>query len=83
MDLHAKVVRLLRRQLADFEHQLEKLPGGRVSGVVISSAFNGMDHQKRQAKLWANLRSGLDADELRSVGAIAALTPAEASVKAS
>jgi hypothetical protein len=83
MALHAKIIRLLRRELPDFDHALEKLPGGRVSGVVISSAFDSMDHRKRQDKLWGILKRDLTAEELAAVGAIAALTPAEASVKAS
>lgn len=83
MALHAKVVRLLRRELPDFDHALEKLPGGRVSGVVISSAFDSLDHAKRQEALWRILDANLDAAEMAAVGAIAALTPAEATVKAS
>jgi len=80
--LHQKVVRLLRDQLSDLGDALEDLPGGRVSGVVISSAFNSLDHQARQEKLYGILKRGLSAQELAAVGAIAALTPAEASVKA-
>jgi len=80
--LHQKVVRVLRRQLPDLSDALEDLPGGRVSGVVVSSAFNSMDHQSRQDKLYAILKRGLTAQELAAVGAVAALTPAEASVKA-
>ena len=80
--LRQKVVRVLRQQLRDLHDALEDLPGGRVSGVVVSSSFNAMDHQARQEKLSRLLRTGLTAEELAAVGAIAALTPAEASVKA-
>ena len=80
--LRQKVVRVLRQQFRDLHDALEDLPGGRVSGVVISSAFRSMDHQSRQEKLDAALRRGLTAEELAAVGAIAALTPAEANVKA-
>jgi hypothetical protein len=41
-----------------------------------------MNHQLRQDKLNMILKAGLTADELSAVGAIAALTPAEATVKA-
>jgi hypothetical protein len=81
MALHTKIIHILRQELPDFDHALDKLPGGRVSGVVISSAFNSMDHRKRQDKLWRILKRGLNAEELESVGAIAALTPEEATVK--
>ena len=80
--LHQKIIRVLRPQLRDLQDALEDLPGGQVSGVVVSSAFSAMDHQARQKKLNAILKSGLTADELSSVGAIAALTPTEAKVKA-
>jgi hypothetical protein len=82
MALHEKIVELLSEKLANFEDALEKLPGGRVSGIVVSSSFRSMDHQKRQDKLWRILEKGLTADELAKVGAIALLTPAEAKVKA-
>jgi len=61
---------------------LEDLPGGRVSGVIVSSAFNSMSHQLRQDKLIRILKDGLTDDELSALGAIAALTPAEVTVKA-
>ena len=80
--LHQKVIRALRPHLADLQDALEDLPGGRVSGVVISPAFNSMNYQSRQKKLSAILKRELTAQELAAVGAIAALTPAEANVKA-
>jgi acid stress-induced BolA-like protein IbaG/YrbA len=80
--LHQKVVRILREQLPDLIDALEDVPGGRVSGVVVSSGFKSLNHQSRQKKLNAILKRGLTAQELAAVGAIAALTPAEASVKA-
>jgi hypothetical protein len=80
--LHKKIIRLLRSHLKDLQDALEDLPGGRVSGVVISSTFNSMNHQLRQEKLNMILKDGLTAHEFSAVGAIAALTPAEATVKA-
>ncbi len=52
------------------------------SGVVINSTLNGMPHQARQAKLNAILANGLTVAVHSAVGAIAALMPAEATVKA-
>ena len=80
--LHKKIIRILRPHLKDLQDALEDLPGGRVSGVVVSPTFNSMSHQLRQDKLNTILKGGLTADELSAVGAIAALTPAEATVKA-
>ena len=80
--LHKKIIRVLRPHLKDLEDALEDLPGGRVSGVIVSSTFNSMNHQSRQDKLKVILRDGLTAAEASAVGAIAALTPAEATVKA-
>ena len=79
--LHKKIISLLQQHLKDLRDALEDLPGGRISGVVVSSTFNSMNHQLRQDKLNTILRGGLTADELSAVGAIAALTPAEATVK--
>jgi len=79
--LHKKIIRVLRPHLKDLQDALEDLPGGRVSGVIVSSTFNSMNHQMRQDKLIMILKSGLTPDELSAVGAIAALTPAEATVK--
>lgn len=81
--LHKKIIDVLRPHLNDLYDALDDLPGGRVSGIVVSSSFKSMDHQARQARLNEILKSQLTADELSAVGAIAALTPAEASVKAS
>jgi hypothetical protein len=80
--LHKKIISVLRSDLADLTDALEDLPGGRVSGVIVSSSFESMDHQRRQKKLGTILQRKLTAAELSSVGAIAALTPAEANVKA-
>jgi hypothetical protein len=80
--LHKKIIRVLRSHLRDLHDALEDLPGGRVSGVIISSTFNTMDHQARQAKLRTILQRELTTDELSALGAIAALTPLEAQVKA-
>src|SRR4051794_10680893 len=79
--LHKKVIALLRPHLRSLKDALEDLPGGRVSGVIISPSFESLSYQQRQAKLDGILKAGLSADELLKVGAIAALTPAGAEVK--
>jgi acid stress-induced BolA-like protein IbaG/YrbA len=80
--LHQKIIRVLRPHLHNLQDALEDLPGGRVSGIIVSSSFNSLSYQARQEKLNALLSRELTAAELSAVGAIAALTPAEASVKA-
>jgi hypothetical protein len=50
--------------------------------VWLSSTFNSMSYPSRQDKLSEILKGGLTKEELSAVGAIAALTPAEATVKA-
>lgn len=80
--LRQKVIRALQQQLDDFQDALEDLPGGRISGVVVSSSFDSMDHQSRQEKLSRILHRALTKQEISSLGAIAALTPAEANVHA-
>ena len=80
--LHKKIIRLLQHHLADLHDALDDLPGGRVSGVIISSSFKSLPHQKRQELLHAILQRELTGDEFAGVGPIAALTPDEANVKA-
>ena len=72
----------MRPHLKDLQDALEDLPGGRVSGVIVSSTFNSMSHRSRQDKLNTILKNGLTDAELSALGAIAVLTPAEATVKA-
>ena len=80
--LHQKLIRVLRPHLADLQDALDDLPGGRVSGVIVSSSFNSTSYQARRKKLNGILSRELTAAELSAVGAIAAPTPAEANVKA-
>lgn len=80
--LHKKIVSVLRKKFVDLQDGLDDLPGGRVSGVVVSAAFETMSHQQRQSRLQSILENELTPQERSAVGAIALLTPAEASAKA-
>lgn len=80
--VHQKLIRTLRTKFKDVEDHLEDLPGGRVSGILVSSAFEQLDHGDRQKKVWTILKRSLSTKEFQLVGAIALLTPAELNVKA-
>jgi hypothetical protein len=79
---HKKLIRVLREELGEVEDALEDMPDEWISGVIISPAFNRLDHRKRVKKLDRVLRKRLTPAELKKVGVIAALTPREAHVKA-
>jgi len=81
--LRKKVIRVLRRRFGDVTDALEQVEStGRVTGVVVSSAFNGLSDKERQVRLWQAIEDGMTPREQADVGPIAALTPAEANVKA-
>ena len=81
--LHKKVIGILRRHFGKVTDLLEDVDStGRVLGAVVSPVFKGMDFDERQRRLSAALEAGLTPEEEQNVGPIAALTPAEASVKA-
>lgn len=81
--LHKKVIRVLRKRFGEVTDALEDVEEtGRVMGVVIGAAFNGLDFDERQLRLWNALKDGLTPAEEANVGPIAVLTPAEADVKA-
>ena len=80
--LHRKVIRAIRERFKDAEDALDEVRStGRVTGVVISRAFEGLDFPERQERLNRLLRRKLTPEEFADVGPIAALTPAEATVK--
>jgi hypothetical protein len=81
-ELHAKILRALA-QLGDVYDGLDDVPEtGCITGVIVSAAFDGLDHRARQHKLWGVLDGSLTPEEARHVGPIATLTPAEAPVRA-
>jgi hypothetical protein len=81
--LHKKVIQVLRREFGKVTDALEQVPStGRVTGVIISPAFNKLDDGARQRRLARALKAGLTKEEESNVGPIAVLTPAEADAKA-
>jgi len=79
--LHEKFLEVLTRQYPDLQDGLEVVAEtGRVLGSIVSSAFEGLDHEDRQRRVWKLLEDGLSADERCSVGPIVTLTPAEANI---
>ena len=80
--LHKKVIRVLMRHFGEVTDALDEVDDtGWLTGVIISKAFNKLDHKKRQELLWHALEHGLTSAEQSHVGAIATLTPAEANLK--
>lgn len=79
--LREKVMSALRAALADAADLLEQTASGRVTGVVVSRAFDGRSHEERQQMIAAALNSALTVDELSDLGPIVAMTPNEAHVQ--
>ena len=61
--------------------ELEQLPGGRISGSVISDSFDGMKDSDRQKQIWDALEKALGEEAIRLVGTILAYTGAEWNVE--
>ena len=57
--------------------ELEVLPGGKISGSVISDTFVGMTDSERQKVIWDALENEWGAEATRKVGTILAYTSAE------
>jgi hypothetical protein len=80
-DLIKKIERVLREDFLDFRSGLESAESAeRVLGFVVSSDFEGRDDRDRQGKLKTILEGALSRDELRLVGPIVTMTPAEAEI---
>jgi len=78
------MIQALRQRWPDVVDAVDDVDGGYgVTGVIISRAFNGLDHDVRQKRLWSVLNKALTSGELEQIGPIATLTPAEANVKIS
>lgn len=79
--LHDKVVATLRRRFPDLRDGLDVVPAtGRITGIVVSDAFDGDSDADRQKMLCDALQSGLSSEELRQIGPIVTMTPAEAEI---
>ena len=61
----------------DLVVKLEKAPGSKVGGYVISEHFEGMTQAQRQKYVWDYLEGQLQDDELKSIIAILTMTPEE------
>lgn len=57
--------------------ELEVLPGGKVSGSIVSDTFSGMTDSDRQKVIWDALEAEWGAEATRKVGTILAYTSAE------
>jgi acid stress-induced BolA-like protein IbaG/YrbA len=81
--LHRKIMKVLRQKLENVEDALHDIQDSEtIMGVIVSSSFERRSHKVRQQMLWDILGDALTKEELEHVGAIATLTPAEATVKA-
>jgi len=56
---------------------LEVLPGGKVSGSVISDSFSGMSDSDRQKRIWDALDQEFGEESVKLVGTLLAYTDAE------
>ena len=66
-----------RLELEDPEFFLEKLPGGKLSGNVVSDTFLEVDNIARQQQIWIALDEEFGAESRAVVGNLLAYTKAE------
>lgn len=66
-----------RLGLQEPEFYLEKLPGGKLSGNVVSDTFKGSDDIARQQCIWDALEQEFGAKSRDLVGTLLAYTKAE------
>ena len=66
-----------RLKLKDPRFELEKVPGGEISGSVISDTFKGIKDSERQKMIWEALEERYGERCTRSVGTLLAYTSAE------
>jgi len=59
------------------QFELERLPGGKISGSIISDSFNGMSDSQRQKEIWDALEKDLGNEATRKVGTLLAYTNTE------
>ncbi len=69
---------LIRRlQLSAPQFVLEKLPGGKVSGSVVSDFFRGMTDSERQRRIWDALDAEFGPNSTKLVGTLLAYSDTE------
>src|SRR5262245_31555928 len=78
--LKQKVIAVLRSTFRELEAYLDgPSRTSRLIGIVVSPDFRYVEDEERQNRLWSALEMGLSPTEVRQLGPIATLTPAEAS----
>ena len=75
--LQQKLTEIIERRLDRGQADLERLPGGRIAGHVISPEFDDTDFLARRDKLNAILEEELSPDELREISILLNYTPEE------
>jgi len=79
--LNEKLTTILKAEFDGAAVQLEPAsPAGKVVGFLVWSGFQGVEHIKRQNRLWRALRKNLTPQEQLKISAILAFTPEEWSV---
>ncbi len=79
--LMQKINGVLKSAFPDATAELEQAaPADKVGGLLIWAGFEGMEHIKRQNRLWAVLKKGLTRQEQLRITAILTLTPEERTV---
>jgi hypothetical protein len=80
--LQEKLTRLIQQHLPESACDLETLPGGRVSGHVVSSRFEGQSFEDRRQVWRCFVEAHLESDEQARVSTVFFYTPAEYSFAA-
>ncbi len=75
----AELAGLLRQRLGleSPRFDLERLPGGKLSGSVISNSFLGLGDAERQRRIWEALEAELGPQATSQVGTLLAYTDPE------
>jgi acid stress-induced BolA-like protein IbaG/YrbA len=66
-----------RLGLASPRFEFERLPGGKLSGSVVSDTFKGLTDSDRQDRIWSALDEALGEQASSVVGTLLAYTDAE------
>lgn len=76
--LNEKLTAVLQAEFDGAEVQWDPAsPAGKVVGFLVWSGFQGIEHIKRQNRLWKVLRKNLSPQEQLKISAILAFTPEE------